>query len=316
MRRRPPASGAASSSTPRRPRPGRSRRSCGCPVPGAIRRCSSGSAAGRAELKIFPIPRKGTRRVVLAYTQHVEPAGGVRRYVYPLASRAGCPPIDQASFDVRVVGADAGRWACEPAATTWTRRGQPDESSLAMSRSAFTPQRRSRGRVRDARTAQPRRAPSRSRPRQGPRTASSQSRCDRDSARASPSAAAIRSSSWTRVARCSASACVARRASPGQMVQQMDRRDRVTLLACDLECRSMPGGWHGPGAAAAHDVNAFLAGVEADGASNLVGAVREAALVPGRDGRSQSACRAPVRRGRDGRNARSRLALRPRCPTR
>ncbi len=61
---------------------------------------------GRAELKIFPIPRKGTSRVVLAYTQHVEPTGGVRRYVYPLPARAGGAPIDEASFDVRVVGGD------------------------------------------------------------------------------------------------------------------------------------------------------------------------------------------------------------------
>ncbi len=33
----------------------------------------------------------------------------------------------------------------------------------------------------------------------------------------------------------------------------------------------MPGGWHAPGAACAHDVDAFLAGATADGATNLVG---------------------------------------------
>ena len=42
--------------------------------------------------------------MVLAYTQHVEPAGGLRRYVYPLAVHTGAPPIDEAVFDVRVVG--------------------------------------------------------------------------------------------------------------------------------------------------------------------------------------------------------------------
>ena len=67
------------------------------------------------------------------------------------------------------------------------------------------------------------------------------------------------------------------------IAQQMDRRDRLTVLACDVECRALPGGWHAPGAAAAHDVDAFLAGVEADGASDLVGAVRAAAAVGGRD---------------------------------
>jgi hypothetical protein len=64
----------------------------------------------------------------------------------------------------------------------------------------------------------------------------------------------------------------------------MDRRDRVTVLACDLECRTMPGGWHAPGAACAHEVDAFLAGATADGATDLVGAVRAAAEVSGRAG--------------------------------
>ncbi len=35
------------------------------PARGAIRRCSSGSAGGRFELRIFPIPKRGSRRVVL-----------------------------------------------------------------------------------------------------------------------------------------------------------------------------------------------------------------------------------------------------------
>src|SRR5262249_57801284 len=39
---------------------------------------------GRFELRIFPIPARGSRRVVLAYTQVVQPVGGMRRYTYPL----------------------------------------------------------------------------------------------------------------------------------------------------------------------------------------------------------------------------------------
>ena len=61
-----------------------------------------------------------------------------------------------------------------------------------------------------------------------------------------------------------------------QMVQEMDRRDRVTVLACDITCRAMPGGWKVPGSGAAHDVDAFMAGLTPDGASDLVGAVRAA----------------------------------------
>ena len=43
---------------------------------------------GRFELRIFPIPAHGSRRVVLAYTQAVAPQAGGRRYIYPLAHRA------------------------------------------------------------------------------------------------------------------------------------------------------------------------------------------------------------------------------------
>jgi len=28
-----------------------------------------------------------------------------------------------------------------------------------------------------------------------------------------------------------------------QMTQEMDRRDRVTVIACDVGCRQMPGGF-------------------------------------------------------------------------
>jgi hypothetical protein len=236
---------------------------------------------GRAELKIFPIPRKGTRRVVLAYTQHVEPAGGVRRYVYPLASHAGATPIDQASFDVRVVGADptmgvhARGYDLTP--------GEPSESSLAMSRSAFTP---SGDLVVEYATTD---------------RASEASAVGFTPVGGSEDgfvAIALRPRLPARIAERSRDQVIVvdtgramfgerlRRASrlAVELAQQMDRRDRVTVLACDLECRPMPGGWHGPGAAAAHDVDAFLAGVEADGASDLVGAVREAGRVSGREG--------------------------------
>jgi hypothetical protein len=40
---------------------------------------------GRFELRVFPIPARGSRRVRIAYTQTIAPSGGgVRRYVYPL----------------------------------------------------------------------------------------------------------------------------------------------------------------------------------------------------------------------------------------
>ncbi len=63
---------------------------------------------GRFELRIFPIPKKGSRRVVLSYTQTVPQSGGVRRFSYPLAHDAsGSTKIDDFSFDVQVLGNDA-----------------------------------------------------------------------------------------------------------------------------------------------------------------------------------------------------------------
>lgn len=62
---------------------------------------------GRFELRIFPIPRRGSRRVVLTYTQTVEQAGGVRRFTYPLAHDAsGTTKIDSFDMDVQVLGND------------------------------------------------------------------------------------------------------------------------------------------------------------------------------------------------------------------
>ena len=95
---------------------------------------------GRAELKIFPIPRKGSRRVVLAYTQHVAPSGGLRRYVYPLAARPGQAPIDEASFDVQVLGADPSVGVQAHGYDLVARDGESGGSArLGMTRAAFTP---------------------------------------------------------------------------------------------------------------------------------------------------------------------------------
>ena len=63
---------------------------------------------GQFELRIFPIPAHGERRVVLAYTQNVQPQGARRRYTYPLAHSADdSTRVGQFDVDVRVAGADS-----------------------------------------------------------------------------------------------------------------------------------------------------------------------------------------------------------------
>ena len=62
---------------------------------------------GRFELRIFPIPKRGSRRVVLTYTQLVEQSGGVRRFTYPLAhDTSGTTKVDSFDMDVQVLGND------------------------------------------------------------------------------------------------------------------------------------------------------------------------------------------------------------------
>ena len=62
---------------------------------------------GRFELKIFPIPKHGQRRIVLAYTEAVRPVGGVRHFSYPLpVDPGGTTKIRHFDVDVEVRGQD------------------------------------------------------------------------------------------------------------------------------------------------------------------------------------------------------------------
>src|SRR6185436_1734905 len=63
---------------------------------------------GRFELRIYPIPKHGSRKVILAYTQVVPPSGGERRYVYPLPhDPSGSTRVGRFDVDVQVRGHDA-----------------------------------------------------------------------------------------------------------------------------------------------------------------------------------------------------------------
>lgn len=58
-------------------------------------------AGGRFELRIFPIPKRGERRVLLTYTQRLEPRGNRVGYTYPLAhDQAGSTRVGNFSVTV------------------------------------------------------------------------------------------------------------------------------------------------------------------------------------------------------------------------
>ncbi|MBX3231045.1 MAG: FecR domain-containing protein [Labilithrix sp.] len=247
---------------------------------------------GRFELRIFPIPKKGARRVVIAYTETIEPVSGVRRYVYPLPQGASSKiTIDDFSVDAQVVGHDA--------ATPVRARGYELEKKseggidrLATSMQGFVPSGdlaieyamndkatdvTAWGYRADAPPPDPKKPdPIGSDPFVAialrPKLPKWSESKPRDQVIVVDAGRTMYGERFARAKRLAV-----------QMTQEMDRRDRVTVIACDVGCRALPGGFVAPGAPSAHDVDAFLTSVTPDGASDLVGAVRAAAKLGGRD---------------------------------
>jgi hypothetical protein len=247
---------------------------------------------GRFELRIFPIPKRGSRRVVIAYTETVAPIAGTRRYVYPLPQGSSSKlTIDEFTVDAQVLGHDTN--------VPVRVRGYPLERDreagaerFTSSTKAFTPS----GdlaieyALEDKRTDATVWAYRPEPPAAGPTAP--------DLVGAAPFVAiALRPKlpAWaTTRPRDHVIVVDAGRAMFGerfararrlaiQMTQEMDRRDRVTVIACDVACKALPGGFVAPGAPSAHDVDAFLQGVTPDGASDLVSAVRAATRLGGHD---------------------------------
>ena len=264
---------------------------------------------GRFELRIFPIPKRGSRRVVIAYTETVAPVAGTRRYVYPLPQGSSSKiTIDELSIDAQVLGHDPkvpvrvrgyelARKPAEPAepdgrdgaaerlSTTMTafvpsgdlaiEYGLADKTTdltawayhaeAAPSSSGAEPARKAK--EADPIGADPFVAIA-LRPKL-PRWSESK---PRDQVIVVDAGRTMYGERFARARRLAT-----------QMTQEMDRRDRVTVIACDVSCKTLPGGFVAPGAPSAHDVDAFLQGITPDGASDLVGAVRAATKLGGRD---------------------------------
>lgn len=60
---------------------------------------------GSFELRIFPIPKRGERRIILTYTERLPKSGSSRRYSYPLPhDPSGTTRVADFSFDAQVIG--------------------------------------------------------------------------------------------------------------------------------------------------------------------------------------------------------------------
>ncbi len=256
---------------------------------------------GRFELRIFPIPKRGSRRVVIAYTETVAPVSGVRRYVYPLPQGSSSKiTIDQFSVDAQVLGHDA-KVPVRARGYELEKKTENTAERLSATMTSFAPsgdlaiEYGLDDKATDATAWAYRAAPA---PVTTTGTESSKKAKEVDPIGDDPFVAiALRPKlpKWSESKpRDQVIVVDAGRAMFGerfarakrlaiQMTQEMDRRDRVTVIACDVSCKTMPGGFVAPGAPTAHDVDAFLGGVTPDGASDLVGAVRAASKLGGHD---------------------------------
>ncbi|MCL2825026.1 MAG: FecR domain-containing protein, partial [Polyangiaceae bacterium] len=94
---------------------------------------------GRFELRIFPIPAKGSRRIVLAYTQHVPKSGGVRKYTYPLThDQSGSTRIEQFNMDVQIRGFDTN-YAVRSRGYSFEQSNNGNAEQLNLSAKSFVP---------------------------------------------------------------------------------------------------------------------------------------------------------------------------------
>jgi hypothetical protein len=271
---------------------------------------------GRFELKIFPIPKRGSRRVVLTYTQTVDQAAGIRRFIYPLAhDPSGSTKIGSFDLDLQVLGLDqgvglstrgydlasasgdgarrtmhandfvpAGDLTVEYAlpdrnkeVTAWAYAPQSVDSSIAANNEQANKKKSAEERAADQAAA-----------------AIVEDRSPYVAVALRPRLPrwqeakerlhvlvvdASRSMFGERFARATHLASA--------IVREMDRRDSFLLLACDTTCKPMsPDGSTSPqpgvpGPSAAADVERFLGSIEPDGGSDLSAAVSAARTVAG-----------------------------------
>ncbi len=94
----------------------------------------------RFELRIFPIPKQGSRRIVLAYTQVIKPSAGVRRYTYPLAHAPDeSTRVGEFSVDLEVRGHDPQFGLYSVGYATESRQPSPTVHGLGLNERNFVP---------------------------------------------------------------------------------------------------------------------------------------------------------------------------------
>lgn len=236
---------------------------------------------GRFELKIFPIPKRGQRRIVLAYTESVRPVGGVRHYSYPLpVDPGGTTKIRHFDVDIEVRGQDP-KFALRTLGYPLAASDREGARALAFRADDFTPngdlsvewalpERQSELTSFGYRAGDERYALLTLRPKL-------------------PRATVDRVHVTVLVVDTSRSMFGeglerAKRLAV-RLARELDPAGPVSVLACDSTCRELPGGFLTPGPMAAQTIERFLSAIPAEGASDPTQAIatakRTLSTVPG-----------------------------------
>ncbi len=268
---------------------------------------------GRFELKIYPIPAKGSRTIKIAYTQVVTAKGPFRQYVYPLAhSTDGSTVADNFTVDVEVRGAMPGLVRT----LGYDMQRDPnraDVNALTMTASGFVPKgditvdyRANDGDAElrawtfagGAAVPPDEKAHAKKGVGNDPKVTEAQRKVAAD---ARPTAVlALRPvlprSRETKprdymIVIDSSQSMVGERYTRATdlavaMIGQMDRRDRFSVSACDTECRTL-GDLRAPTELSAKEASVFLAETQPAGASDIVAAIRKASDFAADDGRQR-----------------------------
>jgi hypothetical protein len=95
---------------------------------------------GRVELRVFPIPAKGSRTIKLSYTQVVAPRGVARQYAYPLAHAVDASTAaEKFTIGVEVRGARPGGVRAGGYALTSAPGADAGVQALRFAQDAFVP---------------------------------------------------------------------------------------------------------------------------------------------------------------------------------
>jgi hypothetical protein len=236
---------------------------------------------GRFELKIFPIPKHGQRRIVLAYTEAVRPVGGVRHYSYPLpVDPGGTTKIRRFDVDVEVRGHDP-KFAVRTLGYPLSANERDGARAFSFTADDFTPngdlsiewalpERQSELSAFGYRAGDERYALLTLRPKLPRATV--------DQAHATVIVVDTSRSMFGEGLERAKRLAV-------RLARELDPAGPVNLLGCDSMCRELPAGFLTPGPQAAQAFEHFLSAIVAEGASDptqaIASAKRSFAAVPG-----------------------------------